>query len=558
VLVTIGILTSGLIALLAAPRGAAAAEIRGAVADERGRPIAGAIVRVQATAVAARTDSQGRFALEHEPAGNRSLLDDPPAPVVLTAWKEGYLNGASEGDEEAVIVLKPVPSGDNDDYRWLSPDFPNLLERADIVFRKGLVAVTGNEQLGSRFTRNCSNCHADSAVAQWRTDAHSRAARNPIVLSMYNGTGADGRRGVFPGYRLDFPNSDGNCASCHAPLHALSSESGGDLNAVTGIARQGISCDFCHKVRDVELHPDGGFPGVLSMKLNRPAEGRQVFYGPYDDAVAGPDSFAAVYAESRFCAACHDGKFWGVSIYSEFEEWAESSYAQEGVQCQDCHMQSDGKATRVAAADNGGVRRSPQDISTHAFRGPADVRFMTEAVELNLSAAKSGDGVDVDVALSNAGAGHHLPTGVPMRNVILVLEAVDANGKALRQVDGPVVPEWGGSGRPQEGNYAGQPGRGFAKILADAAKSFPRANPDRRSPTPHWRQSVVVSDNRIPARATDVSRYRFDHTGPGASEEAVTVRARVIYRRAFKPWIDAKGWPLEDLEIARSEKTIFR
>src|SRR4051812_38721020 len=49
----------------------------GLVTDERGGPVAGALVRHKGAAASAHTDADGRFRLPHSPAG-------------FTAWKEGY------------------------------------------------------------------------------------------------------------------------------------------------------------------------------------------------------------------------------------------------------------------------------------------------------------------------------------------------------------------------------------------------------------------------------------------------------------------------------------
>lgn len=169
---------------------------------------------------------------------------------------------------------------------------------------------------------------------------------------------------------------------------------------------------------------------------------------------------------------------------------------------------------------------------------------------MSVQVAENGDTVDIVVRVTNEKAGHHYPTDVPMRNMILLVEAVEPGGARLKYLDGPVVPRWGGVGPQEEGNYAGLPGTGFAKILRDVDKSYPRFDPDVHSPTPHWRQAAILVDTRIPARGTDTSRYRFLRKSrpPGC----VTVTGRLIYRRAFKTWIDAKGWPLDDLEIART------
>jgi hypothetical protein len=518
--------------------------ITGSVLDEAGNPLATATVRVQTTENSTVTDSNGRFTLDI----------DSSDVTILTAWKKGYINGGTElvdGRKDIIITLKPVPPDDNADYLWLSADPPTPAQRLSIAFWNAISLITGNDELKSRSSSNCSNCHESPVVDQWRQDAHSNSAVNPILMTMYNGTDMDGNPGVFPGYKLDFPNANGNCATCHAPVQAVNDPWGTDMNNIKGVAREGISCDFCHKIRGVDLHPDGGYPGVLSIQFNRPPGADQIFYGPYDDVIAGPDTFDPLYKKSLYCAPCHSAKFWGVPIYTDYDEWLESSYPDEGVECQGCHMTPDGVTTHFVPLEKGGMERNPETIATHTNPGCRNVKFMSDAIRMDVETEKTGDTLEIIVNLTNEKAGHHYPTGVPMRNMILLLEVFDSNGEKVTYIDGPIVPKWGGIGSPENGNYAGLPGKGFAKILSDAPKNYPRFNTDIKSPTPHWRQAVIVSDNRIPARETDISRYLFRLDTEEC--DTVIVSARLIYRRAFKPWIDAKGWPLEDLEIAKME-----
>ncbi len=529
------------LALLLGHAGADGFPANGTVVGETGEPIPSAVVRVQGTGDRTVTDAGGRFALDVS----------PPGAVTLTAWKGGYLNGGAawESRKDGVIRLRRVPPGDNREYRWISAARPRLHEWVSILFWKAVAWATGDERLHSRFQNNCANCHASFIIDQWRQDPHSSAARNPIVLAMYNGTDMDGNLNVFPGYRLDFPGSTGNCATCHAPAQAVRDPWRTDLNQLEGAAREGIACDFCHKIREVEMDPQGGRPGVLSIRFNRPPPGEQVFYGPYDDVIAGPDTYGPIYKTSLYCAPCHEATFWGTPVYSTYDEWFRSPYREEGKECQACHMAPDGETTRFAPAAKGGLERDPRTIATHRNPGTRDIAFLSDAIEMSLQVVEIGDTVDVVVRLTNRGAGHHFPTGVPMRNMILLVEAVEAGGERPTYLDGPVLARWAGVGAPEEGNYAGLPGVGFARILRDVAKTYPRFDLDVQSPTPHWRQAVIVTDSRIPARTTHVSRYRFlRHRRSG---DCVTVTARLIYRRAFKAWIEAKKLPLEDLEIAK-------
>jgi hypothetical protein len=49
----------------------------------------------------------------------------------------------------------------------------------------------------------------------------------------------------------------------------------------------------------------------------------------------------------------------------------------------------------------------------------------------------------------------------------------------------------------------------------------------------------ITSDNRLAAGASDRTSYRF---ALPSSDARIEVRARVIYRRAWRALVDAKGW----------------
>jgi len=103
---------------------------------------------------------------------------------------------------------------------------------------------------------------------------------------------------------------------------------------------------------------------------------------------------------------------------------------------------------------------------------------------------------------------------------------------------GSTVPSWGG-------NHAGQPGKGYAKILQDAITGeSPVIN--------YWKPTLILSDNRIPARATDVTSYAF--TLP-SDRGSARVTATLIFRRAFQSIEQARGWSPSDIVMAQAVVT---
>jgi hypothetical protein len=519
----------------------------GTVTDAQA-PIAGAVVRLRATENSTVTDEDGRFKLP---------ISGFPLHRTVTAWKEGYYIGAADLSglrTNLTIELRPLPAEDNPQHVWL-PSGPDP-----------------NVELA------CGNCHVE-LHDEWRQTDHANAARNPLVLAFYNGVDAAGKPNVGAGYRLDFPDEVGNCAACHAPAAVVDQPAGVDLNHVSGEAANGVFCHFCHAIRSMARPYAETTTGANALDLLRPPADQHLFIGPYDD-VPGRDAHNPLYKQSQVCAACHSGGWWGVEAYTSFEEWQSSPYAQEDVQCQDCHMAPDGETTRVVspcapASGELGMNellcqvqaciechftpltarfddpttaiplipaRQPQTISTHGAFNTRDETFLRRAVAMTVTAVQGIDGVLATVSIANVGAGHHLPTDSPLRNMILVVDAHDAEGQPLAQVGGPTVPDWGGSGAVDAGNYAGLPGKGFARVMEDY---------DGNVPAPPWRNGVRVhSDTRIPARAVDRSTFAFALPQDRVLLAPVTVEAKLVYRRVFKPWLDEKGFALPDVTLA--------
>jgi hypothetical protein len=542
---TLAIILAGFFALVGQESAAPTTNIIGVVFGDNG-PLEGALVRVRATSTYTRTDRQGRFSL---------VVPQSDAPLYLTAWAPGYYITGSETpyhvNADAIeLFLRPYPTSDNPDYQFISPTLDMDNPTA------------------------CGHCHRDRSgtnpfmpVDEWMRDAHSQSAVNSRFLSLYNGTSITGEQGTLTNYRydsqlgieiplittspvnvgfkLDFPQQAGNCATCHVPIAALNAPYSTDPNQAHGVEQEGVSCDFCHKIQDVRLQADGrpyqGMTGILSLDLLRPSGDEQIFIGPFDDVV-GDDIYSALQNQSQICAACHSASFWSVPIYDSFGEWLVSPYSDtvQGKTCQDCHMPRIGVTAFVQLPPDDlsyVPQRAPNTVFSHSMSGALSQHLLKNTAELNINVERATNALDVMVQVTNTGAGHHIPTDNPLRNMILVLEVNDAAGQALDLLVGPTIPQWGGVGNPDEGYYAGLPGVLYAKMLADYYTN--------EIPTfAYWRQTTLYSDNRIPALTTDETHYTF--ALPEGSTP-VSIEARLYLRRAFIALMDAKAWDTEDI-----------
>jgi hypothetical protein len=530
-------------------------------------PLADAVIQLQGTPRTVHTSQLGSFTMDEIDGGK---------PFVLTAWYEGYYVGWAKLDPTSAewnngdgieIKLKPLAQTDNIKYPWFTFE-----------------GVKGSD--------SCGLCHRE--FEEWKADAHAQAAVNPRFISIYRGTDVEGRESQAirwdsqaqalppdpdmpyygPGYRLDNPQRAGNCATCHTPMAAKISNQNNcgwsgchtDLTAerapqyvdmgviplhLTGDAAEGINCDFCHKIGGVILEPDtrlpkADMPGILSMELYRPEDGEQIFFGTMID-VTRRVSYSPLQEKSEFCAPCHYGVFGGVVghgvvrggvlIYNSYGEWLDSVYSdpETGQSCQDCHMPV--LDTQVSVfPEKGGILRDYVEFNDHKMLGVTDVEFMQNAVSMTSKAERMGDTLAVEVSIFNNNTGHHIPTDAPIRSMMLVVEAFDQQGNLLAIRQGQLLPDWAG-------NYAGIPGKAFAKVLRDEWTG--------EAPTSaYWRPVTILEDTRIPAMVTDVSQFTFDLP---AGEEA-QVKVRLVFRRAFQELMEQKGW--SDPDILMKEEMI--
>ena len=142
----------------------------------------------------------------------------------------------------------------------------------------------------------------------------------------------------------------------------------------------------------------------------------------------------------------------------------------------------------------------------------------------------------VTVTLTNTGAGHHVPTDHPGRHLILTVSAVDGSSLPLPQTGGDTVPDWGGA-------QAGMPGKVFAKVLEDAlTREYPVVS--------YWKQTFILSDNRIPALSSDTSVYQFT-APPGGGE--ITISAVLLFRRNLQAELDTRGWDSPDILMQEAQ-----
>jgi hypothetical protein len=273
------------------------------------------------------------------------------------------------------------------------------------------------------------------------------------------------------------PTMFGRCADCHAA--GLNGPAGGrDLLDATGIAYEnGNHCDVCHHVRDVDLTKPPGTAGRLI--LQRPSEKLSdmpgamvlpVVYGPLPDVplVFMGGSYQPKFSEAEFCAGCHeqeqeallpgaslDPARWpsGLPTHSTFSEWTDGPFNTPGTPCQFCHMPPTlglNNTIDVSNDSNAGIvfgfMRPPEHIRSHIFRSPLEgaPRLLDTAAAVFLGSQVVAGELTATVTIKNTGCGHALPTGEPMRALLLLVRA-EACGAPMAPSGGMTLNDVGGA-----------------------------------------------------------------------------------------------------------------
>jgi hypothetical protein len=183
-----------------------------------------------------------------------------------------------------------------------------------------------------------------------------------------------------------------------------------------------------------------------------------------------------------------------------------------------------------------GTHRSAQNIRPHHFEGGTETQLKT-ALAMEMEGAVKDGKLRITLYITNTNGGHWVPTGEPMRSVMLLVQAMDSNGKPLEMTQGTRLPDWTGTGAAADGNYAGLPGTVFAKVLADDAGNIH---------VPFWRATRIAEDSRIRPKDSVALQFEFAIRHPN---DEPSVQAKLIYRPVIRSLAKIKNWPVNDITI---------
>lgn len=252
----------------------------------------------------------------------------------------------------------------------------------------------------------CGKCHTQIFRA-WKESMHARAVSDPIFRASYI-------TAIFK----QGEEAARMCLKCHSPTTRITHAR--DLDK--SLTAEGITCDFCHSVKAIDMEKaDNQFTVDLG----------KVKYGPNEkgDVKVHDVAYSELHGKAEFCATCHEYQPNGVPVMSTYSEWKASPYAEEGKQCQYCHMpESKGEISNDVPGRRDGK------IFNHHLAGGHSITQLQKALALKISRVdRKKDRMTVHVDVTNSGSGHRVPTGVPTRKLILYCEIRIPGGKVYKE-----------------------------------------------------------------------------------------------------------------------------
>jgi hypothetical protein len=256
----------------------------------------------------------------------------------------------------------------------------------------------------------CSSCHR-TIHTYWSESAHAQAATRPSYLEALRTSveGASDKDAVRRG-----------CVWCHAPTALVT----GDYDLQRPVTKEGVSCDFCHTVADVDLgkpdHPFDLKPGTVKR-------------GPLEYAKSPfhETAYSALHkASPLMCAACHEHtNARGVAVLSTYSEWKAGPYPDRGETCQECHMPLvPGRTVRE------GLQSTQRRINLHRLVGGSAASRIGSGVDLRIDSLDiTSASADVQVVVVNRAVGHAAPGGLSSKSLVLAVAVETASGELMHR-----------------------------------------------------------------------------------------------------------------------------
>ncbi|MBI5015371.1 MAG: hypothetical protein HZB55_07750 [Deltaproteobacteria bacterium] len=317
----------------------------------------------------------------------------------------------------------------------------------------------------------CGQCHVD-IYGMWKDSSHAKALSDPAFQATFRD------RQIQSDKRLT-----NRCLQCHAPTYYYNPK----LSLKSGVVTEGVTCDFCHSVQEMDpksaTRPFVVMPGAAKRGPFKDSQ------SPVHDTRQSP-----LFEKGDFCGGCHEmANANGLPVITTYSEWKDQYASTAGaLACQGCHMPL-GAGVTVSTQ----FQKTKRNINLHEFPGGHSRVQLLDALEIKfLGATRTYGKMKVKLGLTNAGAGHSIPTGNPLRKVIVDFSAYSALNRLVHKEQVVLSKK-----------FADKDGKALSTDLDVLLKA-----------------ARVVEDNRIPPRATKEIVFEFM-----APDEMLLIDAKVIY-----------------------------
>lgn len=424
-------------------------------------------------------------------------------------------------------------------------------------------------------SRSCglAGCHTD-IYNQWYSSAHR-----------WSSTGVFYRKAEEYIVQTDGKVASRYCGGCHDPIALLA----GDFNPGKGFDtphdEEGISCIACHAITKIK-HLRGSGSYLITPPERYIYEGKE---GKITEFLSGlvigsdPEQHKKTYSKDfykkpEYCAVCHkqfvtkDTNNWGwMKLQDQYGSWLASRFSGRNSKgffsekdlktCNDCHMPLV-KSDDPAAGSDGMVRshrfiaantanpylsgdKEQLDLTTewmkrreiyldiyetrvkNAVRGE---RFVSQDIYHNAEVAPyvyMGDTVELKVALTNIGVGHHFPDGpIDIHEAWVEVKITDGQGNVIF---------W--SGNMDENGFVDEKAHFYRALGVDREGQLINKHNI-------WQMVGNIYSKTIPPGETDIATYEFQI--PYWIKGDMTIMARLRYKK-FNQWYT--NWALSRTDI---------
>lgn len=242
--------------------------------------------------------------------------------------------------------------------------------------------------------KNCSSCHSKQFTL-WQLSFHAKSIGNGLLW----------QKEVLSTKEFN------NCLNCHSPVpetKAILSETFQTKETLTsqnkhfpeGITNPSIQCVSCHIRNQIWYGP----PSRENKSNERMHSSTNLPHNGFE--------LKSEFESSEFCKSCHESPDSGITLNGKhlmevYKEWQESSFAKEGVQCQNCHMPN----------------------REHSWKGIHDPEFVRSSIKpfWYIKSIQSNQ-IQIHAELKSIAVGHMFPTYL-IPKLYLRFYTVDPNGK---------------------------------------------------------------------------------------------------------------------------------